>query len=83
VTDLKQDLAAAGKLVTVGARYRHYKGGEYQVLQLALLEATTEPCVVYQAQYGDRLSFIRPLTNWLQSVESDGRRIQRFTKLVQ
>lgn len=28
--------------------YRHYKGGIYEVLGIALVEATLEPCVVYK-----------------------------------
>lgn len=30
-------------------KYRHYKGGEYEILSLAMNEATHEWCVVYRA----------------------------------
>jgi hypothetical protein len=71
-------VADAEKLVTVGARYRHYKGGEYTVLCVALLEATNEPCVVYRAEYGSHTVYIRPLDDWLAMVEANGGQMRRF-----
>lgn len=75
-------VAEAEKHVAVGARYQHYKGNLYVVLHVALLEATNEPCVVYQMEYGARAIFIRPLDDWLATVALDGKRMQRFTKVV-
>lgn len=78
---LAQRLADAATKVAVGAEYVHYKQNRYTVLSLALLEATLEPCVVYQALYGERLVFIRPLTDWLAKVEYQGKKVTRFTKI--
>ncbi len=36
------------------ARYRHFKGGEYEVVLVAKDVETEEPVVVYQALYGER-----------------------------
>ena len=33
-------------------RYRHYKGKEYEVLEIAHHSETLEPMVVYRALYG-------------------------------
>ena len=81
----QQELAArtaeAAKLVAVGARYRHYKGSEYTVLHIALLEATNDPCVVYRAEYGAHTIFIRPLADWLATVEHHDSATPRFARL--
>ncbi len=54
--------------------YRHYKGGEYDVLMLACHETNHTWLVVYQARYetGDYEDF-------MSTIEVDGRIIRRFT----
>ena len=74
-------LASAADKVVVGAKYRHYKDQIYTVLALALREEDNEPCVVYRAEYGDRISFTRPVANWIEQVEIDGKKVNRFTLL--
>lgn len=78
---LSARLAKAAEQVTVGARYMHYKRQSYKVLALALREEDNEPCVVYQAEYGDHITFIRPVVNWVEEVEVDGQKVKRFTKI--
>lgn len=78
--DLSKKLAEAAKRVTLGARYMHYKQLPYKVLDLAILESNAEPCVVYQAEYGERITFIRLVSSWIEEVELDGRRVKRFEK---
>jgi hypothetical protein len=48
---------------------------------LGFIEANDELCVIYQAQYGEHLTFLRPLTVWLEDVEWEGRTVPRFTQL--
>lgn len=72
-------LASAKDQVSVGSTYKHYKGMKYVVLDVALIESTLEPGVVYQAQYGAKLTFIRPISDWLSEVEYEGKKITRFT----
>jgi hypothetical protein len=79
--ELAARITEAERLVTVGAEYEHYKHARYLVLQVALLEATNEPCVIYQAQYGERLTFVRPVSSWLEQVEIEGRSVPRFAKV--
>lgn len=38
-------------------------------------------CVIYEAQYGEKLAFVRPLKSWLQKVEWQGQIIDRLTLL--
>ena len=50
------------------------------MLALALREADNEPCVIYQAEYGGKLTWIRPVANWIEDVEVDGKTVKQFTK---
>ena len=60
-------------------RYRHFKGGEYQVLGVAKHSETLEPMVVYRALYGEKGLWVRPAAMWNETVERDGRTFRRFT----
>ncbi|QDU23436.1 DUF1653 domain-containing protein [Urbifossiella limnaea] len=67
-------------MVPVG-RYRHFKGGEYEVLGLARHSETDERLVVYRPLYGDGGLWVRPVAMFLESVEHDGRTVPRFAPL--
>ena len=60
-------------------RYRHFKGGEYEVLGVARHSETEEPMVVYRPLYGERGLWVRPAAMWNEIVERDGVRVRRFT----
>ena len=62
-------------------RYRHFKGGEYQVLYIAKHSETLEPMVVYQALYGEKDIWVRPLNIFVQTVAQNGKTVSRFTYL--
>lgn len=59
-------------------RYRHFKGGEYEVLGIARDSESMRELVVYRALYGERGLWIRPLEMFTEIVERDGRRMPRF-----
>lgn len=59
-------------------RYRHFKGGEYELLYIAKHSETEEPMVVYQALYGDRGIWVRPLSMWTEVVIKEGYQGPRF-----
>ena len=59
--------------------YRHFKGNEYRLLCVARHSETLEPMVVYQALYGDKGVWVRPLSMWDETVERDGAVYKRFT----
>ncbi len=67
--------------VTPG-RYRHFKGKEYEVIAVARHSETLEEMVVYRALYGDRDVWVRPLSMWNETVESDGGSVPRFEKIL-
>jgi hypothetical protein len=60
-------------------RYRHYKGGVYEVVCEAILEADHTPVIVYRGQ--DGTSWVRPRDVFFESVEVDGKRMPRFAPL--
>ena len=59
-------------------RYRHYKGAEYLVYEVATHSETEESLVVYRPLYGDRALWVRPLAMFEETVERDGERVPRF-----
>jgi len=59
-------------------RYRHFKGGEYEVIGVARHSETQEPLVVYRPLYDDSGLWVRPVAMFLEHVEHDGRRVPRF-----
>ena len=62
-------------------RYRHFKGGEYEVIGIARHSETREEMVVYRALYGEGGLWVRPLSMWEETVTRDGKTFQRFTSL--
>ena len=59
-------------------RYRHFKGGEYEVIGVATHTETLEPMVVYRALYGEGGLWVQPLSMWMETVERDGYSGPRF-----
>ena len=64
-------------LIKIG-RYRHFKGGEYEVIGVAKHSETCEPMVVYRAMYGEGGLWVRPAAMFLETVERDGKVFARF-----
>ena len=60
-------------------RWRHFKGGEYEVICVARHSETEEDMVVYRALYGEGGVWVRPAAMWLEMVERDGVTVPRFT----
>lgn len=60
-------------------RYRHFKGGEYEVVGIARHSETQEDMVVYRALYGEGGLWVRPASMWEETVTRDGKTSPRFT----
>jgi hypothetical protein len=60
--------------------YRHYKGGEYEVVGAARHSETLEPLVVYRPLYNASGLWVRPHAMFFEDVEIDGRRRPRFER---
>jgi hypothetical protein len=61
--------------------YRHYKGGEYDVVGTVRHSETLEPMTLYRALYGQRGLWVRPAAMFLETVEIDGVVQPRFRKV--
>ena len=59
-------------------KYRHYKGGKYEVIAIARHSETLEDMVVYRALYGDGDVWVRPASMWNESVSFEGKQVKRF-----
>ncbi len=64
--------------VVRGGRYRHYKGNEYEVIDVAYHSETEEEMVVYRKLYGDHSLWVRPLGMFMEDVPVAGRMVPRF-----
>ncbi|MEI7429154.1 MAG: DUF1653 domain-containing protein [Betaproteobacteria bacterium] len=67
---------------TPSGRYRHYKGGEYQVVGVARHSETLEPLVIYRPLYNDSGLWVRPYTMFFEQIEIDGRQQPRFARIA-
>ncbi len=66
----------------VGGMYRHFKGNTYEVLAVAKHSETLEDLVVYRALYGEGAVWVRPLSEFLDTVTRDGVTQYRFEEIV-
>jgi hypothetical protein len=65
----------------VPGRYRHFKGGEYEVLGVARHSETGERLVVYRPLYNDSGLWVRPAAMFLEPVAVGETTVPRFTRL--
>ena len=62
--------------------YRHYKGGEYEVLGVARHSETLEAMVLYRPLYKDSGLWVRPYPMFVETVEVEGHREPRFALIA-
>lgn len=79
-----------GDLLTSGmqselkkGKYRHFKGNEYQVVDVARCSETDAQLVIYKPLYDDdgQGLWVRPLEMFLETIERDGKTFERFEYL--
>ena len=68
-------------VTTPPGRYRHYKGGEYDVVGTVRHSETLEPMTLYRALYGEQGLWVRPAAMFEETVVIDGVSQPRFRKL--
>ena len=64
---------------TAPGRYRHYKGGEYEVVGVARHSETLEPMVIYRPLYNESGLWVRPYAMFFEQVEVGGKLQPRFS----
>ena len=57
-------------------KYKHFKGGEYEVIGIAKHSETLEEFVIYKNAEGN--FWARPVKMFSDKVEVDGKKIPRF-----
>lgn len=62
-------------------RYRHYKGGEYEVLGVVRHSESLEPLVLYRPLHNNSGHWVRPFAMFLETVEHEGVKQARFCPL--
>jgi hypothetical protein len=68
---------------TPPGRYRHYKGGLYEVLGTARHSETCEPMTLYRALYGEKGLWVRPARMFEEPVIVQGVTQPRFLKITE
>lgn len=61
--------------------YRHYKGGEYEVIGVARHSETLEPLVVYRPLYNQTGWWVRPHAMFFETGHFDGVVRPRFERI--
>lgn len=82
MSELKRQLSQAATKIEIGAIYRHYRAGDYQVLGLGILETDEAVAVRYARADEPGVEFIRALSSWSETVVVDDKIVSRFTKMV-
>lgn len=62
-------------------RYRHYKGGEYEVVGVARHSESDEQLVIYRCLYDNDSLWVRPLAMFLETVLVEGCELPRFARI--
>jgi hypothetical protein len=65
----------------VPGRYRHYKGGEYEVIGVARHSETDERVVVYRPLYNETGLWVRPVAMFAETVLVNSQPVPRFAYL--
>lgn len=63
------------------ARYRHYKGGLYELVGVARHSESLEPMVVYRPLYGEGALWVRPFSMFFEEVVHEGQSQPRFSAM--
>jgi hypothetical protein len=66
-------------ITTPPGRYRHYKGGLYEVVDTVRHSESLEPMTLYRALYGEQGLWVRPAAMFMEEVVIEGVRQPRFS----
>ena len=76
---LQKIIDNAKEKIQIGGIYRHYKKGErYKVIGVGIIEGTDKVGVIYEAQYGKKIVWIREIDSFNGKVREAGKEELRF-----
>ena len=75
------DWSLEAQALEPGSKYRHFKGGESQLVKIARDSETTEEVVVYESIDDSDRVWVRPLKMFVEEVSRDGYEGPRFKKV--
>lgn len=80
---LAKELKEAAKIISVGGTYCHYKtpASRYTIIDIGFMESDNSLCVIYQSHVKGMPPFVRPFTEWIDTVEWEGRTVPRFRRI--
>lgn len=67
-----------GRKIVIGGHYKHFKGGEYVVLNVARDHETCEEQAVYMQIHDKPIIWVRPINMFLEDVDDHGNVKPRF-----
>jgi len=68
--------------VLAPGRYRHFKGGLYEVIDIVRSSETLQPQVLYRALYGEGGLWVRPYAMFVETVPGPDGPQPRFARLA-
>ncbi|MCB1118806.1 MAG: DUF1653 domain-containing protein [Chlamydiia bacterium] len=72
------EFSSEAQSVHVGGFYEHFKGLPYKVLAIARHSETLEELVIYQALYGEKGVWVRPVKMFTETITREGKTQPRF-----
>jgi hypothetical protein len=79
---LADTLNAVRAKIEPGSKWQHYKGNEYIVKDIVLIEATNEVAVLYTPVLHPSIPWVRTYASWIETVVWNESEVLRFTRLA-
>ena len=77
--NLNKDCSLFFEMVKTGEKYRHFKGGEYEIVSVGRnADNAEQEVVVYRALYGDKGIWVRLLDEFVGFKNVNGENVKRF-----
>jgi len=79
---MKKDVQEPSRDADLLGMYRHFKGGLYELQEIALCSETMQKMVIYRAHYGEKGLWVRPYGMFFETVTREGKTMPRFEKIT-
>ncbi len=79
--ELQSMITNANDQVKLGSRCYHYKDQSktYEIKDYVIYEDNQDIGIVYEAEYMPGINFVRPMSEFFDVVEFEGKEVTRFT----